>query len=95
MGVGVGEGVLDGVPLGVSEGVPDGVVDGVPLGVPDGVADGCPADSISAHPASTAATTTAAARRFTPGLTTPLLTHERQQRVNEDTQPDGNPAGDR
>ncbi|GAA1685645.1 hypothetical protein GCM10009745_32680 [Kribbella yunnanensis] len=98
LGVGLGVGVTDGVCEGVREGVFEGVWVGVAggvLGSADGWPFGCPPGSMSAHPTSTAATTTAAARRCTPGLTTPLLTHGVLRRLARDTQLHGNPAGDR
>jgi len=52
-----------------------GLAVGFGLGLCEGdvPADGAPSSGTSAHPARTAATTSATPTRFAPGLTTPLL----------------------
>ncbi|GAA2837723.1 hypothetical protein GCM10010522_65140 [Kribbella solani] len=96
----VGEGIVD-----------DGVVDdgpgfagvlglglespGLPVEAPDLPGVGAPDGGTSAHPASTAAPTNAAAARLTPGLTTYLLTHGTTRRLVQDTPPRPNQGDDR
>ncbi|GAA1587999.1 hypothetical protein GCM10009804_50130 [Kribbella hippodromi] len=93
----VDDGVVDDGPEGV--GFAGGVLGfeslGLPAEVPDLPGVGAPDGATSAHPASTAAPTNAAAARFTPGLTTYLLTHGITRRLVRNTPARANRGGDR